>query len=254
MSNPILKEWLAEQPFTLTLSSGFFGFFAHAGLMQALEEAQLLPKKLTGSSAGALIAGCWAGGMSANDIKELLFKLKRFDFWDPGLGLGLLKGDKFRQLLKNSLSAEQFSDCRAELVLSAYSMKSKQTRVLHNGDLVSAIYASCAIPFMFQPISIENHRLLDGGIKDRPALAAVGPDERVFYHHIASKSPWRRKNSTAIQVPERDNLISLVIDGLPRSGPFKLQVGKTAFHQAYQAAKRALSMPIIDGKVNLTAN
>ncbi|MCW8857753.1 MAG: patatin-like phospholipase family protein [Kangiella sp.] len=251
MPNLTLKEWLAEQPFTLTLSSGFFGFFAHAGLMQALEEAQLLPQKLTGSSAGALIAGCWAGGMSSDNIKALLFSLKRSDFWDPGLGLGLLKGDKFRQLLADSLSANSFADCRSKLALSAYSIDSKQTRVLRNGDLVSAIYASCAIPFMFQPIVIDEHRLLDGGIKDRPALLGTEQGERIFYHHIASKSPWRRKNDSAIQVPARDNLTSLVIHDLPRSGPFKLEVGREAYLLAYKAAQRALEMPIINSNVSV---
>lgn len=253
MSNPLLNEWLSEQPFTLTLSSGFFGFFAHAGLMQALEEAQLIPQKLTGSSAGALIAGCWAGGMSSDNIKALLFSLKRSDFWDPGLGLGLLKGDKFRKLLTDSLSANSFADCRSKLVLSAYSMDSKQTRVLQSGDLASAIYASCAIPFMFQPIVIDEHRLLDGGIQDRPALQGTEQGERIFYHHIDSKSPWRRKNSSAIQVPSRDNLTSLVIHDLPRSGPFKLEVGQTAYEKAYAAAKRALEMPIVNGSISLAS-
>lgn len=251
MTPPTLHQWLAEQPFTLTLSSGFFGFFAHAGVLQALEEFQLLPKKLTGSSAGALIAGCWAGGMNSQDIKELLFRLKRKDFWDPGLGLGLLKGDKFRQLLEDSLAASDFSECRAELALSAYSLESKETRVLQSGGLVAAIYASCAIPFMFQPIVINEHRLLDGGIKDRPALNATEPGERIFYHHIASKSPWRRKNSSAIQIPRRANLTSLVIHDLPRSGPFKLELGQVAYRKAYQATQRALEMPVIDGNISI---
>ncbi len=28
-ARPTLREWLAEEPFALTLSAGFFGFFAH---------------------------------------------------------------------------------------------------------------------------------------------------------------------------------------------------------------------------------
>ncbi|AUD79631.1 patatin [Kangiella profundi] len=253
MSRPLLKEWLAEESFTLTLSSGFFGFFAHAGVLRALEESNILPRKLTGSSAGALIAGCWAGGMSSKDIKELLFSLKRQDFWDPGFGRGLLKGDKFRQLLADSLIVKNFSDCRTELCLSAYSIDSKETIILDKGDLVSAIYASCAIPVMFQPVTIDNHRLLDGGIKDRPALDATEPGERIFYHHIASKSPWRRKNSSAIQIPRRTNLTSLVIHDLPRSGPFKLDVGQVAYQKAYKAAQKALHRPVVDGSVSIAS-
>ena len=38
---PTLREWLREQPFTLVMSSGFFGFFAHAGVVSVLEEEGL---------------------------------------------------------------------------------------------------------------------------------------------------------------------------------------------------------------------
>ena len=35
-----LRDALAERPFELILSSGFFGFFAHAGVVRALEVAR----------------------------------------------------------------------------------------------------------------------------------------------------------------------------------------------------------------------
>ena len=87
-----LQDWLSQEPFTLTLSSGFFSFFAHTGMLAALEEQDLLPQRVTGSSAGALVAACWASGLSTAELKNILFELKRSDFWDPGFGWGLLKG------------------------------------------------------------------------------------------------------------------------------------------------------------------
>ena len=45
MARPTLSEWLREGPFSLTLSSGFFGFFAHAGLVTVLEDEGLLPRR-----------------------------------------------------------------------------------------------------------------------------------------------------------------------------------------------------------------
>ena len=38
-----LAEWLSEGPFTLCFSAGFFGFFAHAGLLAGLTEAGFRP-------------------------------------------------------------------------------------------------------------------------------------------------------------------------------------------------------------------
>ncbi|GAA4358420.1 patatin-like phospholipase family protein [Kangiella marina] len=239
-----LKEWLSAAPFTLTLSSGFFSFYAHTGMLSALEEEHLLPRRLTGTSAGALVASCWAAGINTAQLKDILFKLERKDFWDPGFGWGLLKGEKFRAILSDILPAKTFETCRAELSLSAYDTKSKSTIIINSGGLIPAIYASCAIPFLFQPLKYNGYCLLDGGIKDRPALADVRADERVFYHHIVSVSPWRKKGSKALEVPRKDNMVALQLYDLPRCGPTKLEKGPEAFHAAYQATKRALQRPI----------
>src|SRR5690606_33221631 len=48
------SDWLAREPFTLALSAGFFGFFAHTGVLLALEHAGLRPRRIVGVSAGAL--------------------------------------------------------------------------------------------------------------------------------------------------------------------------------------------------------
>lgn len=247
----LLKDWLRQEPFTLTMSSGFFSFYAHTGMLQALEEEQLLPQRLTGSSAGALIAGCWASGLDSESIKKILFELKRQDFWDPGFGWGLLKGQKFQGILKRILPASTFEDCRAKLALSAYDTKSKSAVVFDSGELIPAIYASCAIPVMFQPIDYRGYRLLDGGIKDRAALASIKPTERVFYHHIVSISPWRKKGSKAIETPQKDNMVTLSLYDLPRSGPTKLDKGPAAYYAAYEATKKALERDVINNSVAL---
>jgi hypothetical protein len=36
-----LAEWLAQGPYTLALSSSFFGYYAHAGALQARPKLQL---------------------------------------------------------------------------------------------------------------------------------------------------------------------------------------------------------------------
>ncbi len=239
-----LAAWLSEQPFTLTMSSGFFGFFAHAGVLSALLEHGLVPTRVTGSSAGALITAAWASGVEPDALKQQLFALRKSDFWDPAPGLGLLKGNKFRSKLKQILVAQSFESCRVPLALSAWDGLARKTRVIDSGCLVDGIYASCAVPFLFQPIWSNRRPLWDGGIKDRPGLAGTRSGERIFYHHIASRSPWRRKGSDALRLPERDNLVSLALHGLPRSGPDKLDLGPRIFKLAHAATVKALSMEL----------
>lgn len=245
-----LREWLKDEPFTLTMSSGFFSFFAHCGMLSVLEDEGLFPQRVTGSSAGSLVAACWASGMNATEIRELFFSITGADIWNPGFGLGLLKSDRFRQRLRDVLPVQRLEQGRVPLGISVYDRKNKVTHSYTEGDLPTLVSASCAVPYMFHPVVYKGHSYLDGGIQDRPGLHAVPDGERVFYHHIVSRSPWRKKNDPALQIPRREHLTGLAIDGLTRSGPTKLHNGPIAYAQAREATQRALSQ-VLDKQGNL---
>ncbi len=248
---PTLREWLRGEPFALTMSSGFFGFFAHAGVLAVLEDEGLAPARLSGSSAGALVAGTWAAGLDTAALARELLALRREDFWDPRPGVGLLAGRLFRQRLHALLPARTFATCRVPLALSVYDLVRRRTRVLDHGDVAAAIHASCAIPVLFQPVWHAGGLLIDGGVTDRPGLAGMPASARVLYHHLASRSPWRRRGSPALALPRRANLTALVLEGLPRVGPFRLPAGAHAFERARFATRRALAAKIDDGVVRL---
>ena len=235
-----LAEWLAQEPYTLSLTSGFFGFFAHAGFLAACEERDLYPCKLTGSSSGALVAGVSAAGSSAEEMYDVLGSLDRKEFWDPSIGFGLLRGDAFTARLRQILRVHDFADCSTPVALSVFDVKRLRTHVIDSGDLATAIVASCALPGLFHPVRREQQVFLDGGILDRRALAATQDGQRVFHHNIASRSPWRLPGSRAIAPPVRKNLLSLNLHGLPRSGPFRLQNGRKAIELARDLTRRAL--------------
>ncbi|MDX1496620.1 MAG: patatin-like phospholipase family protein [Salinisphaeraceae bacterium] len=247
-----LGQWLGESDFGLTMSSGFFGFFAHSGMLSALEDVGLKPARLSGSSAGALTAALWASGLDCQQIREGLFELDKARFWDPGFGAGLLRGKKFRALLDELLVIKDFDECRVPLAVSVHEVVSRQTRIIQNGPLVPAVYASCCVPIMFQPLRLNGRLVVDGGVSDRPGLAGM-PEGRVLYHHLSSRSPWRRKRGAHSQIPQRSNMVSLVIDNLPRSGPNKLEAGRAAFEQARAMTQRALDIPLHENTLRLDA-
>ncbi|HSM93651.1 MAG TPA: patatin-like phospholipase family protein [Anaeromyxobacteraceae bacterium] len=241
MPRPTLRSWLSEAPYTLALSSGFFGFFAHAGVVAVLEEEEgLWPSAGCGSSAGALVMGLWGAGLPAARLREELLALRREHFWDPWPGWGLLRGLKFRDRLESLLPVPTFDRCRWPVAFSAYDVATKRTEVLRDGPLAPAIHASCAVPLLFQPVCIGARRFLDGGVTDRHGLAATRPGERVLYHHLTSRSPWRKKDSPALRIPAREGLRAVAIDGLPRSGPFKLHAGLSAMERAAEGMRAAL--------------
>lgn len=226
------------------MSSGFFSFFAHAGMASALFEADIRPAAYAGSSAGALVGACLAAGIPPSAIRDEFFQLKREDFWDPArlpIRGGLLRGRLFRQRLERLLPAS-FAEIEP-LTISVYDVLSRTTKTRDEGNLPLAVHASCCVPFMFEPVWAQRRPLLDGGIADRPGLHGVAAGTRVFYHHIVSRSPWRRKGSPALEVPKRAGLSSLAIDGLPRVEPKHLDQGPIAFDAAYRATRDALQEP-----------
>jgi len=89
-----LREYLAEGPFTLSMSCSFFGHFAHSGGLQALIDAGLRPAKVTGSSAGAVVAATYAAGYEPDEMYQLFDELHFgdiFSFW-PSLQWGTADG------------------------------------------------------------------------------------------------------------------------------------------------------------------
>ncbi|APR74762.1 Hypothetical protein A7982_00108 [Minicystis rosea] len=244
---PTLRDWLRERPYALAMSSGFFGFFAHTGVMTVLEDEGLLPARLAGSSAGALVTGLWASGVDAARIRDELHLLRREHFWDPRPGLGLLRGRLFRERLESILATRTFAGCRAPVAISVYDVMSRSTRVLTYGHLAPAIQASCCVPFLFHPVWHEGRPLLDGGIADRPGIVGLPAGERVLHHHLASRSPWRAAGSASMEVPAREGLLAMVLGDLPRVGPFRLEQGPRAFEAARRAAREALDRPVMGG-------
>lgn len=245
--------WLAAEPFTLVLSAGFFGFYAHAGVIAALEQAGLRPNRIVGTSAGAITGGMWAAGVELGAIVELLGALRREDFWDPswqelssdrqrekdpGTRLGLLRGTKLDALLADALAhterkVERIEDCSVALALVTFELRRASTCVHERGPLRPAIRASCALPIMFGPVQIDGRLHADGGIRDRPGFSALVANERVLYHHLPHRSLWPRPSGRDVDDRRAsDRRRVLAFDDLPRVHPGALDRGPVALARA----------------------
>lgn len=246
-----LRHWLSEAPFALGMSSGFFGFFAHCGVLSVLEEEGFLPSRVAGSSAGALVTGAWAAGVSAPALAEELLRLERSDFWDPAPGAGLLRGRLFRRRLEALLPVTDLAQCRVPAAVSVYDLLRREVRVLDEGAIAPALHASCAVPLMFHPVLHAGGILVDGGVADRAGLLGLSDAPRVLFHHLASRSPWRRKDAEALRIPRRAGLRTLVIEELPRVGPFRLQEGARALEAAREGTRRALDRRVQRGEIRV---
>ncbi len=175
------------RPLAAVMSSGFFGFFAHAGFLQGLADLGLEPDAYAGSSSGALVAATAAGGVSPGDMLERFAGLGRREFWDPppparllALALrglrgmtGYLRGRALLSLLQRHLPAERFEDLARPCLVSTLDLGDCRRRIIGEGPLAPAVAASGAVPMLFEPVAHLGTLLADGGLVDKaPVLAA----------------------------------------------------------------------------------
>lgn len=238
-----LKDWLSAESFTMAMSSGFFGFYAHAGCLLALEEADLTPQRYTGASAGSLAAGFAASGLDSVTMIDYLMSVDRAGFWDPKMGLGLLHGGKFQSLLREMLPVERIEECPIPLAISVFDIATRKTVVLESGDLASAIHASCAVPGMFHPVKVNGRYYYDGGILDKDGVDGIAKHERTLFNHLMSRTLFRRYLMNTEKLPLRANLKALVVEGLPKVSPVNMQTGRQALAMSKAATKVALGLP-----------
>ena len=242
-SVPTLREWLAEAPFTLGLSSGFFGFFAHTGVVSVLEAEGLRPARVVGSSAGALVGGLWAAGTPAARLREELLALRREHFWDPWPGLGLLRGRMFRARLDGMLPVRTFEQCATPLAVSAFDVLGLRTAVLDAGPLAPAIHASCAAPLLFQPVRIGARLYSDGGVLDRHGLAGAGSGEPDPLPPPDLALAVAARVEPGAPGPRATRAAGGRAPGLPRLGPFRLERAGEAIERAADGMRAALDAP-----------
>ncbi len=93
---------------------------------------------------------------------------------------------------------------------------------------------------MFQPVWIERRPYWDGGILDRAGIADMPPG-RLLFHHIAAPAPWSR---TEPVIPSRADMVTLVLEKMPRPHPWAMGEGRRALGIAREATERALEQEI----------
>ena len=189
----------------IVFSSGFFGFFAHAGFLAAVRKKGIPLSGFSGTSSGAIVAAMAASGMDDSEIFSLLSSVKKNDFWDPDpLNVlikavfklfkgytGYLHGKKFEWLI-SQIPCHTIESCKTPLVITTVNLSTRKKEDLTAGNLSKAVQASGAVPILFKPVEINGSLHVDGGYACKAPVEAllnrVPELQRVIVHYIRSKS------------------------------------------------------------------
>jgi len=186
----------------VVLSGGAAKGIAHVGVLKALEENEIPIDYIVGTSMGGIIGGCYAAGMSPDQIEQIVLS-KEFLQWINGtleeghnyyfarndddasfLRLNLSLDSTFTILLNTSLANDlslnfalaeklaqpsaiaknNFDSLFIPLRVVASDIFTQTEVVLSRGVLSDALRATQTVPFFYNPIRIDGKYLFDGGV------------------------------------------------------------------------------------------
>mgnify|MGYP001131690802 CR=1 FL=1 len=170
----------------LSLGGGGAKGFAHIPILEVFDELGVKPACMTGTSIGSIMGALYASGHSAAEIADMIDHLivkpqkssfkdffrnkdlfKFLQLMDPEFSLkpkGMIKGDKLLTFLYEQMEVDTFNDLAIPLKVVATDFWRKEQVVFDSGELLPAVRASMAIPWVFTPVIIDNRILVDGGL------------------------------------------------------------------------------------------
>ncbi|MGY1643229.1 patatin-like phospholipase family protein [Geodermatophilus sp. SYSU D00703] len=189
------------------------------GMLQALAERRIRPDLLVGTSAGALnavflaahgsgpgaldrLAAIWAG-LRRDDVFPI--RAPRMVLALAGARNSLCDSHGLARLVGEHVGLACLEAASIPVHLVATDLLSGEEVLLSEGDVLSAVLASSAVPAVLPPVRRDGLTLVDGGLADNAAISqavALGAD-RVYVlptgYACALPSPPTRPLAVAVQ-------------------------------------------------------
>ena len=157
-----------EKKIGYALGGGSARGLFHIGVLNVLEENDIYPDVIAGTSMGSIIGALYASGLTAGEIKQIAIEMD----WKHLIRLadvtvplsGLIQGKRIISLLKSILRDMTFSQLKIKFACVATDLINGEQVVFQEGSLIEAIRASISIPAIFTPVKLNGRYLVDGGL------------------------------------------------------------------------------------------
>ena len=185
-------------PVALVLPGGGVRGMAHVGVIQVLDSLGIVPDLVVGTSMGAIVGALYASGYGGHEIERLtreydlgayvgryapraprgLGPQRPLLLWEEGEGgafdletaaaqEGRINAILAALMLRGNLLARgDFDRLPVPFRAVATDLRTGGRVALGRGDLAEAVRASFAIPLVFDPVQLDGHTLVDGGLAE----------------------------------------------------------------------------------------
>jgi NTE family protein len=167
----------------IALGGGGVRGLAHISILQVLDDLQIRPAVISGTSIGAIVGSLYASGMSAKEIREDIERrlILKNDSWRDVIdkredllkwvyafkpdfsATGLIKVQGILNFLLDEIKVSTFEDLEIPLLVVATDYWSAEEIIFEKGELLPAIQASMAVPGVFSPVPVGGRIMVDGG-------------------------------------------------------------------------------------------
>jgi NTE family protein len=153
----------------LALGGGGAKGLCHIAFLKALDELEVRPAVIAGTSIGAVIGGFYAAGISGAKMEQLLKTIGFTELYKLILDFSLLSnsaiftGNRVEEFLAKKIPFQTFEEVQVPLKVVATDFWNRREVILENGSLITALRASMAMPAVFEPVLLNDRVLIDGG-------------------------------------------------------------------------------------------
>ncbi len=190
----------------LTLSGGGARGFAHIGVLEVLDSLGVKVDYITGTSMGSIVGGMYAVGYTAEEIKDFALSMnweglfasnKDLSYIHPAhrgnlqrrvieipienrrliFSTGAIEGQQvwntLNEIFLHVHNINDFAKLDIPFACIATNVETGKPVIIKEGNIVSAIRASMAMPSVFTAVERENLKLIDGGVANNfPVVVA----------------------------------------------------------------------------------
>ncbi len=166
----------------LVLGGGAFHGMAHVGVLQVLEHENIPIDLIVGTSAGSMVGALYADYPHIDSLVPLVNATTEKDVFDFSLfrsSEGFVSGKRLQSYLTEHLHHANIEDLPIPYVAVTTDMNHAKSIALAAGPIAPSVNASCAIPYIFEPVKMYGTIFSDGGVLDAVATdvaATYQPD------------------------------------------------------------------------------
>jgi len=154
-----------EKKIAFALGGGGGRGSAHIGVLTEFERLGIRPDLITGTSIGGMLGALYAAGLDASGLLDFFRQLQVDKLYAlPGNSFSLANNNKLEKLLEQIIGRLHFADLQIPLAVTATDIRRHKLVVLDDGDLISAILATTALPIVLPPVERNGLVLIDGGL------------------------------------------------------------------------------------------